>query len=472
VQKSGDKVRINVQLIRAATDNHLWAEDYDRTLVNILSVESDVAGAIADALAAKVTPGERRELNERPTSNPRAYDLYLRALVFAHKNDDASLNTAVQLFQRAVAADPKFALAWAWLARMQAYTHFGDRLAAVRSGAAHAALAKALALQPGTADTQAALGFYLYYGEMNYPAAERELIRVHARWPNNAEALEALALIERRLGKWKESSDDLARLISLDPLVSFHRATLAGDLMILHDYSRALGVLDDALKIWPDNGLLLASKATLYQSTGKLDLAEAVLKNVHPAPDDGNLYWPVMEQFWLRHQYAKGAAYFRGLLAIAQEHDNPESVSYILRIALGEFLRMEGDQKGASENYSQAIAYITRELKNQPGNSELLIPLSVAYAGLGDSAKALRTADQSIALFRKMDDQLDAYDAENNHMALMVRFGDHAAAIREIQLSLKAPGGENPATLRLDPTFDALRGDPRFKKLLTVAASH
>ena len=265
IQKSGNNVRINVQLIRAASDDHLWAEDFDRTLDDIFSVESDVAGAIATALAARMTPGERKEMIVPPTTNPRAYDYYLRALVFAHKNDDTSQQTTVQLLQQAVQADPKFALAWAWLARMQAYIHFGDKLTAVRSGAAHAALAKALELEPDSAETQAAKGFYLYYGEMNYEAAELELASVHARWPNNAEALEALALIERRLGKLRESNNDFVKLIALDPLVPIHRSVLAGSLMLLRDFPGALRVLDEGLKIWPDDGLLLAGKADAYQ---------------------------------------------------------------------------------------------------------------------------------------------------------------------------------------------------------------
>jgi DNA-binding winged helix-turn-helix (wHTH) protein len=134
VQQAGDKIRINVQLIRAASDDHLWAEDYDRTLEDVLSVESDVANAIATALAARMTSGERKEIIIPPAANPHAYDSFLRALVFAHKSDDVSLHAAIQLLDQAVQADPKFALAWAWLARMQAYIHFGDNISAVRSG--------------------------------------------------------------------------------------------------------------------------------------------------------------------------------------------------------------------------------------------------------------------------------------------------------------------------------------------------
>jgi TolB-like protein/DNA-binding winged helix-turn-helix (wHTH) protein/tetratricopeptide (TPR) repeat protein len=464
VQRSGNAVRINVQLIRAATDDHLWAEDYDRKMDNVFSVESEVAGAIAAALAARVTPGEKAEIATPPTTNPRAYDLYLRGLVFARKNDESGLRTAIQLLEQAVKEDPKFALAWAWLARTQAYTHFGDDLATVRRSAAHAALAKALELQPDLAEVQAAKGFYLYYGEMNYPAAERELERVHARWPNNADALEALALILRRQGKWKESTVTFARLVALDPLVPLHRIILAGNLIGAHDFEGALRVLDDALKIWPDNGWILAMKANAYQDMGQLDLADGALKNVHPAPDDLNLYGAVFEQFWLRRQYGKGATFFRGLLD--QDPDATANVTVPLHASLGEFLRMAGDARGARENYSSALQLILDNLKTHPNNTDFLIFLVVVYAGLGDSRMAMAAANHTIEIFRASNDALDGVGAADVRLQVMATFGDRGAAIAELARLMKMPGDLTPDLVRLDPQFDRLRGDPRFKALL------
>jgi TolB-like protein/DNA-binding winged helix-turn-helix (wHTH) protein/cytochrome c-type biogenesis protein CcmH/NrfG len=470
VQRQGSTVRINVQLIRAAGDDHLWAEDYDRKMDDVLSVESEVADAIAIALAAKVTPVERKEIATQATNDPRAYDLFLRGLVFAHRPDGASIHKAIQLFGDATREDPKFALAWSWLARMQFYIHSGDDLALVRRGEGHAALARALALQPDLPEAQVARGYYLYYGEQNYPDALGELARVHARWPNNAEALEALALIQRRLGNWKDSTANFARLVALDPLIAFHRIQLAEGLARQRDFEGALRVLDIALKIWPDSTPIPAAEADIYQKMGRLDRADNLLKNLYSAPDDDHILGPMEQQFWLQRQYGNGAAFVRGL--IAQDRDEPASPSAFLHCMLGEFLRMAGDSKGAREQYSTALASGLRDLGAQPDSVDDLTVLSSIYAGQGNFELALRTINHAVDLLRSSANSLDLINAQTDRARLLARRGARDEAIAEIARLMKLPGDLTPAILRLDADFDVLRGDPRFQRLLKTGAAN
>ena len=221
VQKAGNAVHINVQLIKAATDEHVWAESYDRELQNIFGVEGEVAGAIADQLNAKLSGNEKRELSARPTKNPDAYDAYLRGLAFEGGVQDfrASLLKSIEAFENAVRLDPEFAIAWAHLCRQNGLAFINNvGQAPERREAARKALDMAIKFGPELVETQLAKAYYKYYCERDYEGAKAQLESIRRQYPNNAVVLEFLGGISRRQG-----SGNKAVLFTRKPLSSIHK---------------------------------------------------------------------------------------------------------------------------------------------------------------------------------------------------------------------------------------------------------
>ena len=277
-------MHINVQLIRAATDEHLWAESYDRKLENIFSVEREVATSVAEALKARLTGAEEQALEQKPTSSPQAYDAYLRGLAYALRPGYYERNTlaAVEHFSEAVKLDPKFAIAWAWLARVSALGYFnsaGNDVAALRETAKNA-VAKVTQLQPNLGEAFLAQGYFHYYCEQNYDAAIASFEKARQLAPKTSDALEALALVSRRKGEWQQSLEYFRQATEIDPRNISLLASNGETYVELREYSSALKVYDQILEISPDNADALVSKAEIHQTEGNLSEAAMLLSRM------------------------------------------------------------------------------------------------------------------------------------------------------------------------------------------------
>ena len=462
VQKSGNKVRVNVQLIRAASDDHIWAQIYDRDMTDVFSVESDVAAAIANALAAKITPPERARLAAKSTTNPQAYDDYLRGLAAYRRNDDLSLQKSIQYLQQAVKADPKYVQAWALLSRVNAYFYFGH--AASQAGSdALAALSRARALNPNSTDAQLAQGFYLYYVDRDYQAALRQFQLVNSIAPNNAEVLSALGVISRRINQWRQSRDYFKQAIALDPLEEDRRAALIVQLMRMRDYDGVLNQADIDQKRWPGKQKFVVSYLYAYLAMGDLQKAGSVAATLKP-----DAYGFVAENtryYWLARRFRDGIANIRKGIAGAKAEKVQNSDLADLFLQLGQFQNAAGETKAAQASFAQAIVLCAGPLKATPDDPNVLSTEALAQAGLGQRQAAEDAADRAIALVPISKDSLDGPSYAEIRLRVALHFNDKERAIPIIARLLSIPCYFSSGILRHDPDFDPLRSDPRFRTL-------
>ena len=241
VQKAGNSVHVNVQLIRVATDEHLWAESYNRKLDDIFAVEGEVAGAIAEALNAKLTGAEKAVLAQRPTNNSAAYDAYLRGVAqYWGSNSQEEQERAVRSFQEATRLDPQFAEAWAALSRSHSVIFFHSDVTPTRRKAAEDALAEATRLRPDLAETQLARGYFQYWVLHDYKGALEMMRHLRNSWPSNPEIHQVIAFILARLGQWQESIESIDRVIALSPRDLFPRSQAIQLRLATRDFSGAL----------------------------------------------------------------------------------------------------------------------------------------------------------------------------------------------------------------------------------------
>jgi TolB-like protein/class 3 adenylate cyclase len=467
VQKAGNAVHINVQLIKAATDEHVWAESYDRELQNIFGVEGEVAGAIADQLNAKLSGKEKQELGARPTKNPDAYDAYLRGLAFEGGVQDfqASLLKSIDAFENAVRLDPEFAIAWAHLCRQNglAFINNVGQAPELRE-AARKALDMAIKFGPELVETQLAKAYYKYYCERDYEGAKAQLESIRRQYPNNAVVSEFLGGIARRQGQWEQSRALYAQAVELDPQNIFLLTDAALTDLAMRDAVAAQKHLGRARDLSPQNSTVISFLAQSFQLGGDIAQAQALLDTVQPKRGDGIYVTTAVTNAILLRRYDSALAMLKAQL------EQPDALGNALGVfenALGDLERHAGNTAEATMAYQKAKQVVNDLLRAQPENSEFLIQLAWAEACLGDRATALAHARQAIAALPASKDAFVGPGYEDTLARIEAHFGEKERAIAALQHLLSIPYGSpvTPALLRLDPDWDNLRGDPRFQKL-------
>jgi TolB-like protein/predicted Zn-dependent protease len=460
VRRSGNHIRVSVQLIDAFTDRHIWSENYDRTLADSLALQGELATEIAASVGATLTPQEKARVQARPTNNADAYDAYLRARGFPGGSHQEG---AIQLFQEAVKLDPNFVLAWAYLSCAQSLSYWvGTDPSPERLASAKDSLDRALALDPNLPEVHLALGNYLYHGLHDYTGALAEFQQAEKGLPNSADVIEAIAVLQRRLGHWDEAIAEQRRLVELDPR-SIHAAwSLASTYRMLRRFPEALATVDRVLAWDPTKGSLLSTKAEVFLATGDLRAAEPLL-----------LANPQLDPFLraLHAMFERRYAAAIEILSKALVTETDRNTHNIEKLLLGLSQQRAGDFAAARATYEDAAQDYRRQLEKAAPDSfaagETHAFLGCAYAGLGEAASAIAEGQKAMALHPTSKDPVEGPDEEDTMADIYALLGDadHAIPILKRLLQIPYAHAITPALLRLDPVWDQIRNDPRFEEL-------
>lgn len=479
VQRASGTMRVNVQLIEAESDSHLWAESYDRDIKNIFSVESEVAQSVADALKATLLPAESARVADVPTKNPAAYDLFLKGQFLfnqlqtsASKDPVADGKAATDFYRRAVTADPNFALAYARLSYLESYLHwYGvDNSTAVIEDA-RAAAEQALALQPDLPEAHLAMGYVHYWCHRDYAAALREFSIARASLPNNAEVMAAIGYVHRRQGDAARGVPEIQQAMALDPRNSLLPREIANSYTALRRYAEADAAYARSLAIFPGDIEAQEQRAASMMYSGDIAAAARILAAI-PADTD-----PQGSVSLLRYKLAMTTRQpDAALAALAHSPDwlmtRWEHSLAPLSLLRAQALALKGETGPARDAFLKAEQELQTLLDKPHELADAQSYLGLVYAGLGQKEAALKAGRAAVDLLPMSHDVIVGAFYLERLARVEAEVGETQSAIDHLKQLLSSSGGEtvSVATLRIDPVWDPMRDDPRFKALLAKHA--
>jgi eukaryotic-like serine/threonine-protein kinase len=478
VQRTANRVRVNVQLLDARTDAHLWAQTYDRDLADVFAIQSEIAQAIAEQLQAKLSPKDKEAIMERPTKDLAAYDLYLQAkelMSERHKSVDASryrenyLN-AVQLLDQAIARDPAFLLAHCQLAYLHDLIYwFGVDHTETRLALAEASLKAAIQLQPDSGETHLAQAIHFYWGYRNYDRARQELASAERTLPNNSRIFSFLGFIDRRQGRWDEAIRNLERAVDLDPRNVTALLDLGAVYFNLRRYGEALAMYNRALAVEPRNIIfrIFPSSIVLDAEANPAPLRAVI--NAIEAEGPSSAAEAAENSFELALYERDPVAAARALANIPSQ-DNIEGFHFPHAWYEGLLAKLRQDAPGAHSAFTAAHAEAEKIVRAQPGSEASLSLLALIDAELGQKEKAIQEGRAACDMLPPERDAVVGVLLLTDLARIYALTGEKGLALQQLEIVSKLPAGPTYGYLRLDPVWDALRGDPRFEKIVASLA--
>ena len=475
VQRAAKRVRVNAQLIDARTDAHLWAQTYDRDLADVFAIQSEIAKTIAEQLQAKLSLTEKAAIEQRPTADLAAFDLYTRAKMLRQTNSRV-LGTnnrlqAVGLLNQAVALDPTFLLAWCELAITHDLLYFLDHdHTATRLALAKAAVQTALRLRPNQGEAHLALAHHLYQGYLDYDRARAELAIAQRTLPNDPFIFVVAGIMDRRQGRWAESTRNLERVIELDPRNSYAFQNLSFNYQDLRRYADMAAVLDHALAIAPKDVHMRVERALIdldwrADSRPLHTTIEAILVEDPGAAATLANHWLVLA---LCERDPVAAA--QALVALSDNTFGPEVIPLYRPFGEGVVARVRGDAAAARAAFTVARVQQEEATRAQPDYAPALCALGLIDAGLGRKEEALREGRRAVELLPVARDSLGGADMIQGFAIICAWIDEKDLALQQLAISAQIPGGVTYGQLKLHPFWDPLRGDPRFEKIVASLA--
>src|SRR6266705_149126 len=459
------RVRVSPQLIRVSDATHLWAHVYDEVLAGVFEVQAGIAQQVIDALDVALVEPERQALVAKPTNSVAAYDAYLRGNEYYSRGyEEKGFRIAVEMYQEAVRLDPRFAQAYAQLSIVHSalFWFYYDRNES-RLVQASPAAEKALQLRPELPEAHLAMGYYYYWGHLDYDRALREFAIVQAHQPNNGDVLAATAFVQRRQGKWAEALANLTKAIKLDPRSNTLPFEVGLTNVLIRRYPEAEQYLDRAIELAPEWPEPYTDRDRLYLSwEGNTHKAERSLLQSLGKTD--RLVLPGRTQRLGEFFIPRDEAYQTALRGLSLSAVGSDTAAYFLFKA--EFYRQNHEPRLERAYSDSARVVLEADIKKRPEDAGFRAALGLAYAGLNRKADAIREARRSLELLPLSKDAYFGAARVVNLAHVYALVGETEAAIEQLKLLLSIPSEISIPLLRVDPNWDSLRGDPRFQRLL------
>ncbi len=471
VRRIGNRVRVNVQLINADTDEHLWAEDYDRDLTDVFAIQTDLAQKIVRELQAKLSPTEKAQIERKPTENSEAYFAFLQAHDLSTRPDKLrpAIERAEQLYEQATRLDPNFARAFAGLAWVHDWMYHSYDPTPARREKASAAAETAIRLQPDLPEAHLALGFYYYYCERNYEKALDEFAIAKRSLPNSADVYMAIASIERRQGKWTESTANFEKAASLSPKDAFVLVNLGDNYRANKNFEVADKIFDRAIEAAPSSLVARGEKGKLAMDL-KGDFSEIERQLTQMAGWDDPEKLVTLGRAKILMLQRKFAEAFAVLNQVPQEVIRDGTAPVPKASLQGMLYLFQGDKAKAQAAFRRALPVVEQSLRESPNEAGRHIQLGFILTGLNRKEEAIAEGKRAVELTPESADAFDGPQVTASLAQIYAWVGEKDQALRLVDRSLQTPNGVTVAMLKLDPMWDPLGTDPRFQNLVASQA--